>query len=86
MTNEEKWNQIKSGVEGLTPEQVDKAQLKVSLETLKSLIARTRTYAADTEMAIDADARIRFKWVSDAMNALRTNQFTKFNYVTDKQQ
>lgn len=84
MTNEEDWVAVKSGIEGLTPEQQQQAQLEVSLETLEALVKRTYIVNAETSMAIDADKTIQFKWVADAMNVLRTNRFTKFNYVTKK--
>ncbi len=84
MTNEGDWTAVKSGMEGLTPEQVESAQLQVSIETLESLIKRTYRVNPKTSMAIDADRSIRFKWVSDAMDVLSDNKFTKFNYVTKK--
>lgn len=84
MTNEDDWMAVKSRVEGLTPEQQQGAQLQVSIETLESLIKSTYLVNSETSMAIDADKSIRFKWVSDAMEVLRTNKFTKFNYVTKK--
>ncbi len=84
MTNEADWNAVKSGIEGLTPEQMQGAQLQVSIETLEALIKRTYIVNSETSMAIDADKSIRFKWVSEAMDVLSKNRFTKFNYVTKK--
>lgn len=84
MTNEDDWMAVKSRVEGLTPEQQQDAQLQVSKETLEALVKQTYLVKPETSMAIDADKSIRFKWVSDAMEVLRTNKFTKFNYVTKK--
>jgi biopolymer transport protein ExbD len=84
MTNEDDWIAVKSGIDGLTPEQMESAQLQVSLETLESLVKRTYVVNSKTSMAIDADRSIRFKWVSDAMDVLSENRFTKFNYVTKK--
>ncbi|PKL77793.1 MAG: hypothetical protein CVV25_13680 [Ignavibacteriae bacterium HGW-Ignavibacteriae-4] len=84
MTNEDDWKAVKSGVEGLTPEQMQNAQLQVSIETLEALIKRTYIVNSETSMAIDADKSIRFKWVSEAMDVLSKNRFTKFNYVTKK--
>lgn len=86
MTNETDWKAVKSGIEGLTPEQQNEAQLEVSLKTLEALIKRTYVVNPKTSMAIDADKSIRFKWVSDAMDVLSENKFTKFNYVTKKRQ
>ena len=84
MTNEDDWMAVKSNIEGLTPEQNQAAQLQVSLETLEALVKNTYRVNNQTSMAIDADKSIRFKWVADAMEVLRTNKFTKFNYVTKK--
>lgn len=86
MTNEEEWMQVKQAVEGLSEEQKNKAQLQVDLETLGLLIKATSRVNKETEMAIEADKSLRFQWVSDAMDVLRKNRFTRFNYVTDKKQ
>ena len=84
MTNEDNWNSVKSKVKGLTAEQMDAAQLKVSVETLEALVRSTWIVQPKTSFAIDADKSIRYKWVSDAMDILTDNRFTKFNYVTKK--
>lgn len=84
MTNEADWVEVKSRMEGLTPEQMQEAQLQVSIETLEALIKNTFIVNPKTAMAIDADKSIRFKWVSEAMDVLSKNKFTKFNYVTKK--
>ena len=42
MTNEDDWNAVKSSIEGLTSEQLQAAQLQVSLETLESMIKSTQ--------------------------------------------
>src|SRR6056300_180163 len=59
MTNEDDWIAVKSGIDGLTPEQMESAQLQVSLETLESLVKRTYVVNSKTSMAIDADRSIR---------------------------
>ena len=74
------WNSISS----LTPEQKSTAQLKVTKEVLNELVRNTRIARSNTKFAIDADRRLRFKWVDDAMNVLRKNQATVFNFVTEK--
>lgn len=71
----------------------------VKIEELETLISVSRTQskafnitkktAADKtqlRFAIDADKRIRFKWIADAMEAMRRTRQTQFNFVTDKQQ
>jgi biopolymer transport protein ExbD len=71
----------------------------VKIEELEALISVTRTQSkafnitkktsaekAQVRFAIDSDKRIRFKWISDVMEALRRTRQTQFNFVTDKQQ
>jgi len=75
------WEMSKS----LTPEQRIKAQIKVnSLDQLSELIKNTRQVRASTKFAIDADKRLTFKWIYNAMDVLRKNNATVFNYVTEK--
>lgn len=62
----------------------EKAQLSVSLESLDELVRNTRIIRPETVFAIDADKRLRFQWVWDAMDVLRKNRATVFNYVTEK--
>lgn len=62
----------------------EKAQLSVSLESLDELVRNTRIIRPETVFAIDADKRLRFQWVWDAMDVLRKNSATVFNYVTEK--
>ncbi|HRT67929.1 MAG TPA: hypothetical protein P5216_04235, partial [Bacteroidota bacterium] len=71
---------------GLTPEQRSEVQLKVNLQVLDDLVKYTRIVRPSTKFAIDADKRLRFKWVNDAMDILRKNRATVFNFVTDKKQ
>lgn len=74
------WNSIAS----LTPEQKQSAQLKVTKEVLNELVRNTRLARGSTKFAIDADKRLRFQWIDDAMNILRRNRATVFNFVTEK--
>ncbi|MGE5480006.1 MAG: ExbD/TolR family protein [Chloroflexota bacterium] len=60
------------------------AQLQVPLEVLNELVRYTRLVRPETKFAIDADKKLRFKWVQDAMDVLRKNRATVFNFVTDK--
>ena len=64
----------------------ERHQVPVSLDLLNGLIRNTRMVRPDTRFAIDADKGLRFKWIADAMDLLRRNQATVFNYVTDKKQ
>ncbi len=76
----EVWNLTES----VTEEMKDKAQLPVSLESLDDLVRNTRIIRSETVFAIDADKRLRFQYVWDAMDILRKNRATVFNYVTEK--
>ncbi|MCX7879750.1 MAG: biopolymer transporter ExbD [Ignavibacteria bacterium] len=61
-----------------------KALIKVDTVILGKLIRATLSVRSSTRFAIDADQRIRFKWVEDAMNILRRNRAFVFNFVTEK--
>ena len=65
---------------------LSKAQLQVSKEVLNELVKNTRLVNSTTLFAIDADKRLRFEYINDAMDILRKNRATVFSYVTDKQQ
>lgn len=73
-----------------TPEipqdQRENAQLKVDLKLLGKLTQNAIIVNKKMKVAIDADKRLRYKWVFDAMDEMRKNQVTTFNYVTEKQQ
>jgi len=38
------------------------------------------------KFAVDADKRVRFQWIENAMEVMRRNHATTFNFVTDKKQ
>lgn len=86
LTNETDRSQVWSSTKGISPEYMDKAQVKVNLEMLAEMIRNTKLTNDKTKFAIDADKRLRFQWVYDAMDVLRKNYATQFNYVTDKRQ
>ncbi len=72
---------------GITQEMLKKAQLAVgSKEVLNELVRNTRLVNPTTLFAIDADKRLRFEYINDAMDILRKNRATVFSYVTDKKQ
>ena len=85
MTNEKDREKVWGQVETLTPEQEKKALIPVSKENLNKAVEMTRRINPDTKFAIDADKSLKFKWVFNAMNILRKNRATVFNYVTDKE-
>lgn len=91
MTNEEVFDRVKRSTEGLTKEQKESALLQVDLLTLEKVVrevyrADFSTGALNTKFAIDADQQLPFEWVNNAMEVLRKNNYTTFNYVTDKKQ
>ncbi|MCX7929655.1 MAG: biopolymer transporter ExbD [Chlorobi bacterium] len=69
----------------LTSEQ-RKPQVKIGLDLLDQLIMQTRITGPRTRFAIDADRRVRYKWIEDAIDVLRKNNATAFNFVTEKRQ
>lgn len=86
VTNEADRALIWNNSRAVPDELKDKAQLRVSLEVLDELVGNTRRVRPETKFAIDADKKLRFKWISDAMDVLRKNLATTFNYVTEKKQ
>jgi biopolymer transport protein ExbD len=69
----------------LNEDQKSRAQIKLtSLPQLEELVKNTIAVRPKTKFALDADRRLTFKWVYQAMNILRKNSATKFNYVTEK--
>jgi|TergutMp193P3_1026864.scaffolds.fasta_scaffold180262_2 biopolymer transport protein ExbD len=72
--------------EGIPPEFLTKAQLPVNKDLLNELVRNTRIANPTTAFAIDADKRLRFEWINDAMDILRKNRATLFSYVVDKKQ
>lgn len=54
------------------------------LNKLNLLIKNTVQVRRTMKFAIDADKGLEFKWVWNAMDKLRINRATVFNYVTDK--
>lgn len=84
--NENDRNTVWQNTPGIPPELITKAQLPVDKELLNELVRNTRITNPTTAFAIDADARLRFEWVNDAMDILRKNRATLFSYVVDKKQ
>lgn len=86
VTNETDRAQIWEMSKSVPAELKGKAQLAVPLEILDELVRNTQQVRPETKFAIDADKKLRFKWISDAMDVLRKNLATTFNYVTEKKQ
>jgi biopolymer transport protein ExbD len=83
MTNETDWARVVGSMEQLQLPP-NARQVKVGLSELDELIRRTRIVKPTTRFAIDADRRVRYKWVEDLMEVLRQNRATVFNFVTDR--
>ncbi len=86
LVNEEDRRMVWANTPNIPADQLTKAQLQVDLSLLNQLIIETRKVNSKTRFAIDADRRIRFQWVDEAMEALRKGRATLFNYVTEKRQ
>ncbi|MFP4527072.1 MAG: ExbD/TolR family protein [Candidatus Kapaibacterium sp.] len=84
LINETDRQTVWASVEGIPQEQLDDPQLQVDLDMLDNLIGATRRVRPETVFAVDADKRLRFQWVWDAMDKLRKNRATVFNYITEK--
>lgn len=86
MTNEADWLQVIGSMEQFQQAQESQRirQVRVGLQELDELIRRTRIVRPATRFAIDADRRVRYKWVEDLMEVLRQNRATIFNFVTDR--
>ncbi|MBQ6269680.1 MAG: biopolymer transporter ExbD [Bacteroidetes bacterium] len=86
VVNETDRMKVWQNTQGIPEEMLSKAQLQVSKEVLNELVKNTRLVNSTTLFAIDADKRLRFEYINDAMDILRKNRATVFSYVTDKQQ
>jgi biopolymer transport protein ExbD len=71
--------------------QTDKALMRVgsldtnSIKLLSHLVKNTILANPKTKFAIDADKRLRYKWIWIVMNdVMRKNRATVFNFVTQK--
>ena len=63
------------------------ALFKISDTTwLGTAIERARVINPRAQFAIDADKRIKYRWVEQAVNEMRKKRATTFNFVTDKRQ
>ncbi|MBS1536986.1 MAG: biopolymer transporter ExbD [Bacteroidetes bacterium] len=86
MTNEKDRAVVYATAKGIDDAQRLKMQIKATLPNLEELVQETRIQNPSTKFAIDADKRIRFKWLNDCMDVMRKKKATAFNLVTDKKQ
>lgn len=59
-------------------------ELGDDVELLEAVIRNAKLANSEMQFAIDADHRLDFQWVWNAMDKLRINFSTKFRYITDK--
>ncbi len=88
VVNEEDRKKVWENVEGIPAQQKDQALLNLqqNMDLLSSLVKTTRQVNSKTQFAIDADRRIKFKWISQGMDVLRKNRATAFKLVTKKRE
>lgn len=84
LTNPKDWEIVVSYIPEIPPAQRTKNLIKVDTNILGKLVYATLSVRNTTIFALDADKRVRFKYVEDAMNTLRKNKAFIFNFVTDK--
>ena len=84
LTNAKDWQLVVSYVPEIPPDQRTKSLVKVDTNVLGKLVYATIAVRNTTTFALDADKRVRFKYIEDAMNTLRKNKAFIFNFVTDK--
>ncbi len=84
LTNTRDIQQVWQLVPEIPPEYYNKALIKVDTTVLSKLIRATLSVRSSTRFAIDADRRVRFQYIEDAMNILRRNRAFVFNFVTEK--
>lgn len=53
---------------------------------LGALVAQARLVNNRAKFAIDADRRVRYTWIEQLTDVLRSRRATSFNFVTDKKQ
>lgn len=85
--NEQVRSSVMAAMTNLPEDLKTKALIKVpDLNTLDNLVAQTRAADLKTKFAIDADSRIKYRWIDDLMEIMRKRNATVFNFVTDKKQ
>lgn len=84
LVNPNDQKQVWAMVPEIPPAMQDKKLLKVDSVMLGKLIRATLSVRPSTKFALDADKRVRFKYILDAMNIMRKNKAFVFNFVTEK--
>lgn len=84
LTNTADWQSVVNMVPEIPLDQRSKNLIKVDTTVLKKLIRSTLMVRSTTKFALDADKRVRYKWIEDAINTLRISKAFIFNFVTEK--
>ena len=84
LTNTRDWQKVMSYIPEIPEEMKSKNLIKVDTIMLGKLIKYTIGVNNATTFALDADKRVRFKYIEDVMNTLRKNKAFTFNFVTEK--
>ncbi len=84
LTNSNDQKQVWAMIPDIPPEMIDKKLVKVDSTMLAKFIRTTLAVRPATKFALDADKRVRFKYISNAMNIMRKNRAFVFNFVTEK--
>lgn len=62
-----------------------KVILKITdLNVLEAILKQTRSVNIRMRFAIDADKRVKYKWIEDLTDVMRKSNATIFNFVTDR--
>lgn len=85
LTNTKDWEQVLEFVPDIPDEYRTKNLIKVDTLVLGKLIRATLAVRNTTTFALDADKRVRFRYIEDVMNTLRKNKAFTFNFVTEKE-
>jgi biopolymer transport protein ExbD len=84
LTNRVDWDIIKSQVPEIPADYKMKNLIPADTNLLRKLIRATINVRPTTKFALDADRRVRLKWIEDVMKCLRIGKANIFNFVTEK--
>ena len=84
LTNTNDWKKVLSYMPDLAERISGQNLVKVDTTLLGTLVKYTLAVNNSTTFALDADKRVRFKYIEDVMNTLRKNKAFTFNFVTEK--
>lgn len=84
LTNTTDWQKVLAYIPEIPIDMRQKSLLKVDTLLLGKLVKYTLAVNNSTTFALDADKRVRFKYIKDVMNTLRKNKAFTFDFVTEK--